>query len=101
MLEDEEDYEADLAIQSVLEPDDPSASFENDAEFIKCINSPKGTILDVEGVEIRFPYKPYFSQEKMMNALVRVARDSKHALLESPTGTGKTAALLCGLLGML
>ena len=48
---------------------------------------------------IYFPYPAYESQIQMMDAAIKAVNSSQHALLESPTGTGKTAALLCALLG--
>lgn len=50
------------------------------------------------GVPVRFPYVPYRAQNALMHAIVTASNSKGHALLESPTGTGKSLALLCGAL---
>lgn len=45
-----------------------------------------------------FPCKAYPSQLAMMNAIVRGLNYKQHCLLESPTGSGKSLALLCSAL---
>lgn len=51
------------------------------------------------GITIHFPFKkPLVPQIQMMQKLVKCLKEKKHGLLESPTGTGKTAALLCSSL---
>lgn len=50
------------------------------------------------GVSVRFPFRPYPSQLQMMSAMIKAMTRSEHALLESPTGSGKTMALLCAAL---
>ncbi|KAK3232012.1 hypothetical protein Dsin_003893 [Dipteronia sinensis] len=57
----------------------------------------------VGGIEVEFPYQPYGSQLAFMcrviSTLDRAQRDGHcHALLESPTGTGKSLSLLCSVL---
>ena len=60
--------------------------------------------LQVRGYKIRFPVKPYPPQLALMSKLLGTLDASLHtpisanALLESPTGTGKTLALLCSAL---
>jgi DNA repair helicase Rad3 len=49
-------------------------------------------------VKISFPCKAYPSQLSMMNNIVRSLQRSQNALLESPTGSGKSLALLCAAL---
>ncbi|KAG7279752.1 hypothetical protein CRUP_021368 [Coryphaenoides rupestris] len=49
----------------------------------------------IGGVKIQFPCKAYPSQLAMMNSIVRGLNSSQHCLLESPTGSGKSLALLC------
>ena len=42
----------------------------------------------VGGVTLAFPFPPYPSQVCMANQMIRAFKLRKHALLESPTGTG-------------
>jgi len=56
------------------------------------------TSLFLNGVQVHFPFKPYDVQEKYMTSVLRALQNSEHALLESPTGTGKTLCLLCSAL---
>ncbi|XP_037533678.1 Fanconi anemia group J protein [Nematolebias whitei] len=53
----------------------------------------------VGGVKIHFPCKAYPSQLAMMNSIIRGLNYGQHCLLESPTGSGKSLALLCSTLG--
>uniref|UniRef100_A0A3B4ZN16 DNA 5'-3' helicase n=1 Tax=Stegastes partitus TaxID=144197 RepID=A0A3B4ZN16_9TELE len=53
----------------------------------------------IGGVKIHFPCKAYPSQLAMMNSIVRGLNYGQHCLLESPTGSGKSLALLCSALG--
>ncbi|CAH8861910.1 unnamed protein product [Trichobilharzia szidati] len=55
----------------------------------------------VSGVEIDFPYKPYDCQLEYMTKVLLSLNEGKHAILESPTGTGKTLCLLCASLAWL
>ncbi|KAJ3591167.1 hypothetical protein NHX12_009114, partial [Muraenolepis orangiensis] len=52
----------------------------------------------IGGVKIQFPCRAYPSQLAMMNSIVRGLNYSQHCLLESPTGSGKSLALLCSAL---
>nr|XP_012300984.1 Fanconi anemia group J protein isoform X5 [Aotus nancymaae] len=52
----------------------------------------------ISGVKINFPYKAYPSQLAMMNSIIRGLNSKQHCLLESPTGSGKSLALLCSAL---
>ncbi|CAG06504.1 unnamed protein product, partial [Tetraodon nigroviridis] len=53
----------------------------------------------IGGVKIHFPCKAYPSQLAMMNSIIRGLNAGNHCLLESPTGSGKSLALLCSALG--
>ncbi|KAK8646355.1 hypothetical protein V6N13_120144 [Hibiscus sabdariffa] len=57
----------------------------------------------IAGIPVEFPYKPYGTQLSFMyrviSTLDRAQKDGHcHALLESPTGTGKSLSLLCSTL---
>uniref|UniRef100_A0AAV2J230 DNA 5'-3' helicase n=1 Tax=Knipowitschia caucasica TaxID=637954 RepID=A0AAV2J230_KNICA len=52
----------------------------------------------IGGVKIQFPCKAYPSQLAMMNSIVRGLNNGQNCLLESPTGSGKSLALLCSTL---
>ncbi|KAK1785995.1 hypothetical protein P4O66_017747 [Electrophorus voltai] len=52
----------------------------------------------IGGVKIHFPCKAYPSQLAMMNSIIRGLNHRQHCLLESPTGSGKSLALLCSAL---
>lgn len=53
---------------------------------------------DVRGVRVSFPHEAYECQLVYMERVVEALEEGKHALLESPTGTGKTLCLLCATL---
>ena len=55
----------------------------------------------VDDVSIKFPYEPYEVQKVYMQKVVECLKDQKFGCLESPTGTGKTLALLCASLAWL
>ncbi|KAL8448687.1 hypothetical protein Emed_003596 [Eimeria media] len=54
----------------------------------------------VGGVNVTFPFTPYDSQQQLMLKTVEAALRAEHALLESPTGSGKTLCLLCAALAV-
>mmetsp|Transcript_9336 Transcript_9336/g.15513 ORF Transcript_9336/g.15513 Transcript_9336/m.15513 type:complete len:1023 (-) Transcript_9336:43-3111(-) len=54
---------------------------------------------DLSGVEVEFPYEAYDCQLEYMQSVVNALEAGENALLESPTGTGKTLCLLCAALG--
>uniref|UniRef100_A0A251UK31 Regulator of telomere elongation helicase 1 homolog n=3 Tax=Helianthus annuus TaxID=4232 RepID=A0A251UK31_HELAN len=65
--------------------------------------NPKPNVNHIGGIPIEFPYPPYGSQLAYMSRVIatldRAQRDGHfHALLESPTGTGKSLSLLCSVL---
>jgi hypothetical protein len=53
---------------------------------------------EIDSVKIKFPFEPYESQKLMMEKIIKCIKNSENALLESPTGTGKTLALLVAAL---
>eukprot|EP00536_Pseudo-nitzschia_multiseries_P009346 jgi/Psemu1/200477/e_gw1.258.22.1 len=56
------------------------------------------TTVELRGIPVHFPFKPYKCQEDYMGKVLDALLRSENALLESPTGTGKTLCLLCSTL---
>ena len=56
------------------------------------------TTVDLRGVQIHFPFQPYQCQQAYMGKVLDALNAGENALLESPTGTGKTLCLLCSTL---
>lgn len=54
--------------------------------------------MDIRGVRVHFPFTPYKVQKDYMTTIMDSLLQGQHALLESPTGTGKTLCLLCATL---
>lgn len=52
----------------------------------------------LHGIEVEFPFKPYNEQVDYMKCVIESLQTGKNAILESPTGTGKTLCLLCATL---
>jgi hypothetical protein len=53
---------------------------------------------ELNGVPVEFPHDAYPCQLTFMQHVLSALEASEHALLESPTGTGKTLSLLCAAL---
>lgn len=54
--------------------------------------------LEICGVAVEFPFPPYDSQLIYMEKVILSLASKQNAILESPTGTGKTLCLLCATL---
>lgn len=52
----------------------------------------------VAGHTIRFPHSAYGVQLGFMSKVLETLKSHSNALLEAPTGSGKTLSLLCGAL---
>lgn len=59
------------------------------------------TTLDIRGVPVTFPFEPYELQKNYMEKVMEALQNRTNAILESPTGTGKTLSLLCSTLAWL
>lgn len=55
-------------------------------------------VYPIRDVAIQFPHKAYPCQVLLMSKVINGLISGQHCLLESPTGTGKTLALLCSAL---
>ena len=76
-----------------------SGSGDNNKSNIKARSSTSPpTTVEIENIQIHFPFKPYDVQTKYMASVIQALNKKEHALLESPTGTGKTLCLLCSTL---
>jgi regulator of telomere elongation helicase 1 len=56
------------------------------------------TTVEIHGIRVHFPFRPYDCQQTYMTKVMEALLRSENALLESPTGTGKTLCLLCACL---
>jgi regulator of telomere elongation helicase 1 len=54
--------------------------------------------LRFHGIEVNFPYEPYECQNAYISKCLEAMISGTHAVLESPTGTGKTLCLLSAVL---
>ncbi|XP_010538012.1 PREDICTED: regulator of telomere elongation helicase 1 [Tarenaya hassleriana] len=52
----------------------------------------------IRGIDVDFPFEAYDCQILYMEKVIQSLQNKCHALLESPTGTGKTLCLLCATL---
>ncbi|KAI3455408.1 hypothetical protein Pfo_012071 [Paulownia fortunei] len=52
----------------------------------------------IRGIDVDFPYEAYDCQLVYMEKVIQSLQNKCNALLESPTGTGKTLCLLCAAL---
>jgi len=55
----------------------------------------------VNDINIKYPFHPYKPQISFSSCVLNSCIDGSHAILQSPTGTGKTIALLCAALSWL
>ena len=59
-----------------------------------CGRGPPPTKINVRHVNIEFPFVPYDVQLSYTERVTQSLQEGKNALLESPTGTGKTLCLV-------
>ena len=48
---------------------------------------------NIAGVPVKFPHKAYPSQVAMMAKIIQSLKNAQNALLESPTGSGKSLGM--------
>ncbi|KAI8580578.1 hypothetical protein K450DRAFT_236293 [Umbelopsis ramanniana AG] len=53
---------------------------------------------NLRGITVHFPHEAYNVQKAFMQSVLQALHEGSNALLESPTGTGKTLTLLCAAL---
>ncbi|XP_030755361.1 regulator of telomere elongation helicase 1 homolog isoform X1 [Sitophilus oryzae] len=58
-------------------------------------------MIELKGVPVEFPFEPYEIQKNYMEKVIECLQNETTAVLESPTGTGKTLCLLCASLAWL
>lgn len=58
-------------------------------------------MVEIENHDVYFPFEPYKCQIDYMKKVLQACEKSQNALLESPTGTGKTLCLLTATLSWL
>lgn len=61
----------------------------------------KHTLWDCGNDKIYFPFTPYPCQKTYVSEVLKALNGQQNALLESPTGTGKTLCLLTASLAWL
>lgn len=59
------------------------------------------TTINIRGVPVSFPFEPYELQKNYMEKVIEALQNQTNAVLESPTGTGKTLSLLCSTLAWI
>ncbi|KAB0798760.1 hypothetical protein PPYR_06644 [Photinus pyralis] len=57
--------------------------------------------INIRGIPVTFPFEPYELQKHYMEKVIECLQNETNAVLESPTGTGKTLSLLCASLAWL
>ena len=67
----------------------------------KCSMETPTYICNILGLNINFPYEPFPCQVAYMGKVIQAFNTYTNAILESPTGTGKTISLLCAALAWL
>ncbi|KAJ4457912.1 putative Fanconi anemia group J protein [Paratrimastix pyriformis] len=62
------------------------------------MSSSHGVTRQISGFSVNFPYQPYPAQMSLMDRMLKALARHCNVLLESPTGSGKTMAILCASL---
>ena len=61
----------------------------------------KTHIMTFGDIKVEFPFDPYESQKQYMEGVLKAMTNQENALMESPTGTGKTLTMLTSTLAWL
>ncbi|KAL9186838.1 hypothetical protein ACHAXT_010558 [Thalassiosira profunda] len=86
------DGDADESSKPAARP--PHQKMEGDIPTLSLHNS-----FFVQGIKIGWPFPEVMKPQRQMAIhLIKALKASKHVVLESPTGTGKSAAILCSVL---
>ncbi|CAD8071079.1 unnamed protein product [Paramecium primaurelia] len=86
LLDEESEYSKRIIIKEI----------EIDSNICK-----KQVSLMLDNTPVYFPHQPYEVQKIYMESVIKALNKKQNALLESPTGTGKTLSLLCASLAWL
>ena len=85
--------EKNRRIGSAVEPEKHKSRMEGDLPNLRLHN------FFMQGIKIGWPYPEVMKPQKQMALhLVKALKSQHHVVLESPTGTGKSAAILCTVL---
>ncbi|GHP11385.1 hypothetical protein PPROV_001011300 [Pycnococcus provasolii] len=76
----------------------PAAAAAEPSEAAAAASAGGGTTLRLANHTVSFPVRPYAAQCAVMFNVIKTLETGGNALIESPTGTGKTLALLCAVL---
>lgn len=69
--------------------------------FLNLLDPNKMTRLKINGLPIDFPHKPYPAQIASISKIITAIENSECAIIESPTGTGKSLSILCSILAYI
>lgn len=89
-----EDSKSKLSNNHLPQSSRPHQRMEGDIPTLSLYNS-----FFVEGIRIGWPFPEVMKPQRQMAIhLIKALKNSRHVVLESPTGTGKSAAILCSVL---
>ena len=71
-------------------------------ESLVCKNKATSKCIEkICGISVMFPKTPYKIQEDCMTSIITALNNNQNAMIESPTGTGKTLSLLWSTLSWM
>ena len=65
------------------------------------IPSRKKVCHTVDGIDVWLPFEPYNCQKDYIEKVIEALKTKSNAMLESPTGTGKTISFLCAAVAFI